>query len=146
MNARLTDDDRNRLHLFRGAVRHSLGMEGFAMRMALQSLRASITKDPNSEAFLIAYNEEIDRAFPPVVPLSAGEARERLGAWARSHCTNWPNRSCADVNDAAGREFDAWLAEERRAAKEQAWDEAISEASKQGTIQEPENPYREDDA
>lgn len=35
-------------------------------------------------------------------------------------------------------------AAELRKAREEAWDEAIGEASEQGTIQVPDNPYRED--
>src|SRR5690625_4747123 len=38
-----------------------------------------------------------------------------------------------------GPEFDAWLA----SVKAEAWDAAIAEAAEQGTIQIPENPYRE---
>lgn len=37
----------------------------------------------------------------------------------------------------ASHKFDAWLAAIRTAA----WDEAIAEAQKQGTIQTPDNPH-----
>ena len=43
-----------------------------------------------------------------------------------------------------GKRFDRWLASEVHKAKAEAWDEAIGEASEQGTIQVPDNPYRAD--
>ena len=45
----------------------------------------------------------------------------------------------ADDDQAASTEFDRWLA----SVKAAAWDEAISEAAEQGTIQTPPNPYKE---
>jgi len=38
------------------------------------------------------------------------------------------------------KEFERWLAE----VKAEAWEEALSEAAEQGTIQIPDNPYREE--
>ena len=40
--------------------------------------------------------------------------------------------------ETSATEFDRWLNEERA----RIWDEAINEASEQGTIQIPDNPYR----
>lgn len=42
-------------------------------------------------------------------------------------------------------EFDRMIAGVERAAAEKAWEACLDEAAKQGTIQEPDNPYRREE-
>ncbi len=65
------------------------------------------------------------------------EVREAYQEWA------WSRRMwSSELEQEDGGEFDRWLAEVERAAAENAWGACMDEAAKQGTIHEPDNPYR----
>lgn len=58
--------------------------------------------------------------------------------YADTNCTN-PECGNDGLDCPHALTFDRWLA----TVKAGAWDAAIAEAAEQGTIQIPENPYRE---